>query len=331
MRSAIDVVLAPLADRAQGSPFVLLDFPDHSNVGDSAIWLGETAWLRQELGRMPAYICRQEAEWSVLERNAPEGTIFLHGGGNFGDIWPSQQLFRETVLERYKGRPVVQLPQSIHFNDPAAIERTAARIAAHGAFTLLVRDQRSLELARSRFDCSVALCPDMAFCLGPQQRSSTPIVPVLMLLRTDLERRSEAIEPTRLPSGWKVDDWLTDTPNLYKRARVKTYLGALSRLQWREVYGPAHEVSKAENLANSRLRRGVGMLSEAAFIITDRLHVHILATLLGIPHVCLDNSYGKIQGLSSAFDTLWDGARQVETLEEAMLIAKEHTAVQQWH
>ena len=30
------------------------DVPDHSNVGDSAIWLGEMTHLRQR-GRLPAY------------------------------------------------------------------------------------------------------------------------------------------------------------------------------------------------------------------------------------------------------------------------------------
>ena len=29
-----------------GEPYALVDFPDHPNVGDSAIWLGEIALLR---------------------------------------------------------------------------------------------------------------------------------------------------------------------------------------------------------------------------------------------------------------------------------------------
>jgi pyruvyl transferase EpsO len=28
-------------------------------------------------------------------------------------------------------------------------------------------------------------------------------------------------------------------------------------------------------------------------VVTDRLHGHILSVLLGIPHVLMDNSYGK--------------------------------------
>ena len=39
-------VAAELADLA-GQPIALVDFPDHANVGDSAIWLGTcSAWIR---------------------------------------------------------------------------------------------------------------------------------------------------------------------------------------------------------------------------------------------------------------------------------------------
>ena len=53
--------------------------------------------------------------------------IFIHGGGNFGDLWPEHQQFREMILQRYPDRPVIQLPQSIHFQDKANI----AKVRSH--------------------------------------------------------------------------------------------------------------------------------------------------------------------------------------------------------
>jgi exopolysaccharide biosynthesis predicted pyruvyltransferase EpsI len=41
-------------------------------------------------------------------------------------------------------------------------------------------------------------------------------------------------------------------------------------------------------------------LSRGRVVITDRLHGHILCLLLGLPHVLLDNSIGK---LSAYFET----------------------------
>jgi exopolysaccharide biosynthesis predicted pyruvyltransferase EpsI len=325
LRGLIDETLAPARAAARGRPFALLDYPDHSNVGDSAIWLGETAWMREALGAMPAYVCRQEADWQALDRLVPDGPIFLHGGGNFGDLWPQHQLFREEVLRRYPGRAVIQMPQSIHYRDDAVIERTAQSIAAHGAFTLLVRDHRSLALARERFDCTVALCPDMAFCIGPQKRPA-PQIPVLLLLRTDLERSTAALDAASLPLGWEMDDWLVDEPGLYANALKATRIDALKTLDPRQWSRPARETRYLETLAQMRFDRGITMLSRARFVVTDRLHVHILSTLLGLPHVFLDNSYGKIRGLSDAFGTRWGEVENVSTLEEAMAIAWRHLA-----
>ena len=55
-----------------------------------------------------------------------------------------------------------------------------------------------------------------------------------------------------------------------------------------------------EPLASAWVRRGVEIISSARVIVTDRLHAHVFAILLGIPHVVLDNRYGKIR---STFET----------------------------
>jgi exopolysaccharide biosynthesis predicted pyruvyltransferase EpsI len=96
-----------------------------------------------------------------------DGRIFLNGGGNFGDIWAGYRQFREGMLERHKGRPIVQLPQTIHFKDQENVDSTARAIEKHGQFTLLVRDKKSLAFAQRWFQCETRLCPDMAFCIGP--------------------------------------------------------------------------------------------------------------------------------------------------------------------
>lgn len=326
LQGLVDDALAPIVADAKANGYALLDFPDYSNVGDSAIWLGETAWLRRLVGAMPAYACRLELDDGALERLVPEGPILLNGGGNFGDIWPAHQRFRERVLERWPGRPVIHMPQSIHFLDPSAIDRTAKIIARHGRFTLLVRDHPSFELATKHFDCEVKLCPDMAFCLGAQQRPQTADSPVLMLMRTDTEKSTRSLEPGQVPADWIIDDWLVDDADLYPRTLRETRLQALASLSPARLSRASREVWFMENLARRRFERGVKLLSRARFIVTDRLHVHILSTLLGIPHVFLDNSYGKIRRFSEAFETRWTGVSNVETLDEAIAIARRATA-----
>ena len=281
----------------------LLDFPNHSNVGDSAIWMGEIAYLSRHHGVRPAFVCtKEQVKWEAMEQAVPTGPIFIHGGGNFGDIWPQHQLFREVVLKRFQGRLVVQLPQSIHFSDSAGLRRAAEVIKAHGNFVLFVRDRRSYQTACDAFSCSVHLCPDMAFCLGPLQTPVRATNEVLFLLRTDKERTRTAggLAPD-MPDNAVVADWTGREDCLYQKVRRRTTATSILRLGHRVLDKNRRRELLYRNLATSRLHRGLRLLSSARAVITDRLHAHILCMLLGLPHIALDNSYGKVSGFIEAW------------------------------
>ena len=303
LRSRLDAALTPLLD---GADIALVDYPDHSNVGDSAIWLGETAFFRDR-GLQPAYASTIGShDHDALAAALPEGTIFLHGGGNFGTLWPSHQDFRLDLLARFPGRPIVQLPQSIFFADRASVDACARAVERHGRFTLCVRDEPSLEIARRHFPCETLLAPDMAFAIGPLARRPAS-VDVLYLLRTDREKAGRPDEsPLEAAVDWLEDDTtamrmntlgsrlltLANSPNV---ARVRTY----------------------ERRAWTRLRRGAALLSRGRVVVTDRLHGHILSTLLGIPHVVLDNSYRKIGNFVDAWTGRLATLRLATDVEEA--------------
>ena len=272
----------------------LVDFPDHSNVGDSAIWLGEMAYLRKS-GRLPAYYSAiADFDDDACRAAVGGGAILIHGGGNMGTLWPKHEAFRLHLLRTHRGRPIIQMPQSIHYADPAAATEMAEAIRAHGQFTLLVRDARSLAFAEQYFDCAIRLCPDAALMLGRQQRAPAA-VPVFALLRTDHERVGGDMA---LPAGVVADDWLEEDAAQKRRLRLSLKLG---RLFTRDPM--AQRAARQRRLAEWRLQRGLAMLSTGELVVTDRLHAHILSLLLDIPHVLLDNSYGKVAG----FADQWTG------------------------
>jgi pyruvyl transferase EpsO len=297
LNDRIASVLAPYQPRA---PFALVDFPDYTNVGDSSIWLGTLAHFGHA-GLAPAYVCTQASfDPAALTAAAPDGPIFIQGGGNFGDLWPAHQTFRCDLLRRFPGRPILQLPQSIHFNDPANIAETRRAIAAHGAFTLLVRDHVSEAFANANFDCPVLLCPDMAFRLGPLARPGPPSHQVLYLLREDRESRNHPPSQAnaRLTDSL-VTDWLSE-PRAFSDARRRDINAEIAAGR----INAADDV--ARRLAAIRHTRGVHILSLGRHVVTDRLHGHILCTLLGIPHTVLDNNYGKL----SRFIETWSTGQQ---------------------
>lgn len=258
-----------------GAPYALVDFPDHPNVGDSAIWLGEIALLHAIGVSDPAYISRwDDFDEAAFRTACPTGPILIHGGGNLGDIWPHHQHFREYLIERFPDRRIVQLPQSIHFRDEAHRDRFAALVKGHPDFHLYVRDMASLDLARRHFDCPSTLAPDSAFGLGSVARPVSADCRALMLLRSDAERATRDDAPLLALADTVALDWLDE---------------------------PTVTASAPTERARERIERGLTLLARGERIVTDRLHGHILALLLGIPHVVLDNDYGKVGAYIAAW------------------------------
>jgi pyruvyl transferase EpsO len=281
-----------------GSTYALVDFPDHANVGDSAIWLGEARMLRTVTGREPEYVSTwADFDEAAFRRACPDGVLFLHGGGNLGDIWPHHQAFRESILRTIRDRPIVQLPQSIHFRHAGRIAPFAAIVADHPDFHLYVRDRQSRDFAARHLPCATDLAPDSAFALGPQSRSA-PDCDVMMLMRTDEERRPEDRSAlTDMPGAVSLD-WLNDEtlPDTTGHTKAQAYDG----------------------IATARLKRGLRLLSRGRTIVTDRLHAHILAILLDIPHVALDNDYGKISAYIDCWTGTCVGVRTASSAREAI-------------
>jgi exopolysaccharide biosynthesis predicted pyruvyltransferase EpsI len=300
LQSEIDRVLGPYLEGVEN--FALVDFPNHPNVGDSAIWLGEETYLEEKLGRAPSYVCTYDT-WGKehFEKAVPVGPILIHGGGNFGDLWPSHQEFRLRLLSEFPDRQIIQLPQTIHFSSKASLKRSADIINSHKNFLILVRDVQSLNVARKEFTAPVDLCPDMAFCLGSHISRAAITRKLLLLLRTDHERvEQERSRP--LPNFAAVEDWLTEQRGLGKwlflKALLQTFLLVFKgrmpseldvRIRWFHL------------LASNRVARGMKQVGSSAYVITDRLHTHIFCVLLNVPHSVLDNNYGKI----STFVDAW--------------------------
>lgn len=307
LQAAIKSTLLPLIPAGHLS---LIDFPNYANVGDSAIWLGQIAFLTRELQTTPSYVCSTGTfSAPALRAKAPDGPILINGGGNFGTLWPHHQKARLNAMRAFPGRPIIQLPQSIHFDGEAAIAETADAIRQHGAFTMLVRDHKSFDFARKHFDCAVHLCPDMAFYIGTTQ-PRRPKDNFLFLMRSDKEKVDGAAVSGALEGG-DVTDWLQESR---RRLRISRWMGRLKGI----MQGGNGMVSAYNALALNRYWRGVDILSRGRVVITDRLHAHIMATLLDIPNVALDNSYGKVGGFIEAWTKPYVGLRRATTIDEAL-------------
>lgn len=306
----------------------LIDFPDHPNVGDSLIWLGELRALEQ-LGVRIRYVCAEHNyDPNALRARLTDDTVILiHGGGNFGTLYARHQRLRERVLADFPGHTTVQLSQSIDFEPGEVLERMQRIVAAHRAFKILVRDERSLQFAAGHFDCPTELCPDFALMLGSQRTTREPRTDVFILARTDKEKSADWSEvlASRDRSGWLATDWLTASfaeDRLSKGARLarsaaRKALGAKAHTDlfsslWQRTY---------RTLSDMRMQRGIDLLTQGRVVLTDRLHAHVLCVLLGQPHVVLGDSQGKIRAFYQTFSHRLSPAPWADSPAEAFAAA----------
>lgn len=302
-------------------------FPNHWNTGDPAIWLGTQAALDRR-GCNVVYQCAwQDYDRELMARRIGANPILIAGGGNLGDLWPNHQMFRERILAEFPENPIVQLPQSLCFEQEKNLDRFRAVCARHPRFHILLREQKSLALAEELLDVPVSLCPDMAFGLGVLERPDVPQADVLWLLRSDKESRGALRD---LPAGFVGRDWLDlgveDADAQRSAVELNTRIQGLVNAardrsaQTTLVFSALAEAYEA--LARLRVDRGLRLLSRGRVLATDRLHGHILGLCLGIPQVVLDNSYQKI---SSTFET-WTAhsaiTRWADSIEQAMSLCQ---------
>ncbi len=271
------------------SKCAILDFPDYGNVGDSAIWLGQIQYLYKR--RSKIVYRSKDYSYSKLKKAIGNGIIFIQGGGNFGDLWESHQNLRHRLLKDFPENQIIQFPQSIFFQNTDRAKESFKIINNHKNFFMAVRDETSLRFFRQNSPHPVVLCPDMAYCLTLPISEHPSALELLGVFRGDKEKLHSPF-----PYSFPLEDWTKDTlefpvnPKLVPRYIEFTFSGKFRDPQ-----------DLLDLRALQRLKRGCTLLNKGQIIATDRLHAHILCTLMAKRHVLLDNSYGK----NFAFSSTW--------------------------
>lgn len=318
LKETIRETIGPLI-KGQKS-IALFDFPNHSNVGDSAIWLGTIDYLKENFSTIP--IVWMSDKISINENSLPlfdkSTVLIIHGGGNFGDLWKEHQDHRELIIENYPNNRIIQLPQSIHFQSASNFEKTKHVVSKHQDLYLLVRDLKSLEIAKKFLNVKAFLCPDMAFYIKNIPIHRIPVHNIVSLIRTDKESViSGGHRGYEIPSF----DWLDEPATV--AVRIDLFLAQHPSIQKNSpvIY---HAIRKLvyKQLAEERFKRGCNLLMQGKVVITDRLHAHIMCTLLGIPSVVLDNSYGKIKNILETWEVDSEKTYQTKSFDTAVALAK---------
>lgn len=278
-----------------GSNVIYLDIPLHLNVGDLLIYKGTEQFFKE---RKYNVLARRTDKGSLkyvqTVKNLPEDVIILlHGGGNFGDLYPHHQILREEVVRRFPNNRIVYMPQTVHFKEQQALKRSAEIISRHKKLTIFCRDTRSQKILSENFCKNVVLCPDMAHSLWdifPKQDKNAIKRSTLWMLRKDIEQTNIS-ELDGIPDISQFEDWGDICTNkdrsfmsmLVKAERINNTLCRYI-IPVSEIWG---------KYTDSLVARVNNYFMEHEEVVTSRMHGHILCCLLDMNTKLLDNSYGK--------------------------------------
>lgn len=278
-----------------------LDIPIHGNGGDNLIFLGVLGFLRNAKVRLSSI----SSVYNFCS-HASADVLLLHGGGNFGDIYPLHQKFRERVVLGNLNKRIIVLPQTVHFADENNLAASRKIFAQHPDLHLFVRDEKSLALAQG-FTPNLALMPDMAHQLYPLQACPSTAGKTLHQKSTLYFKRQdqEAAEGSAPLAQRESIDW-ADIGGAQGQRQIRHYQ---KHMKWLAKLGlerraQAYLARRWERIAQEMATAAVQCFSQHEHIVTDRLHGHLLAMLLDKSNTVLDNSYGK----NSSYLQCWTGA-----------------------
>lgn len=279
--------------------YCLLDLPNYYNPGDQLIWEGDVQFARRLQGNLK--YCAS-LHFFNPQMVLVGDCILLQGGGSFGDLYYKHQKFREYIVKKFPRNKIIILPSTIHFSEVKNLQKSAELFSQHLDLIICARDNKSFRILQENFlNNKCYLAPDTAFAIENIEKAHSNMHhgKVLFLCRTDKESKN-LIKRNSLDfiENLEISDW--PTQKIVKiflhllilntnRVLLKVY--KLFGSHWNkrnDVYGLIKLHSKER-----QIRSAVEFLSQYDLIITTRLHGHILACLLGVPNIVLDNSYGK--------------------------------------
>lgn len=261
--------------------FLLLDTPEHGNLGDQAIALAEKQLLREWFGEDSFFeITASQIDGfeKVLSKFTPTSQIILiHGGGFLGSLWPAEEYRFRRILAAFPAQKIVVFPQTVTFDESTDegklfLQGSIESWCAHPSLTIFCRERKSLQQIRKNFlGVEAFLVPDIVLGLEAP-KFKTEREGVLFCMRADHERDLKDSVVRELYAA--IEYALPNAPISYTDTVIN------------------HRVSPdyCQKMVFSKLEE----FSAARLIITDRLHGMIFAAITGTPCIALNNSNGKV-------------------------------------
>jgi exopolysaccharide biosynthesis predicted pyruvyltransferase EpsI len=297
------------------------------NKGDAAIWSAQQILLSilgietMEACRFMYKDCDIEKFRRKLEEHRPHSGIIMAGGGNFNDYYWEDQPSRMNMITNFKNISIRAFPQSIFMTKPDKINQTREAFTQHHDLQLAARDKPSYDWLMDNFGETEGiqsdLVPDIAFMWGNRsdfRHNTKKTHDILILARKDAEISDGDSGTIEFGEG-KID--------LGGSIGNVTY----NKVDWKftttpEIDDDGDREEGKNQRAWAKSVAGFELLGSAHFVITDRLHGHILSTVIGVPHVLMDSKLGKNLNFHNTWTRDCECTKITKSIDSAFDVAR---------
>lgn len=279
-----DSYIERLKNRDTARAIFIIGTSDRSNIGDHAIAFSEINLFSKSFPNFSIFDITgdtfRKRRNQIRNIIKTQDIICITGGGFLGDLWPDEECMVNAILEDYPDNTVIVLPQTVFFYDEAdspILREKLRNYLNHKNLFLTARDRKTYDFfARYKNPDRIGLFPDMALYLNGVNNTEFSN-DVMICLRKDKERV------------------------LTKREEMELVKQIRSR-GMNVVYGSTladgdHNGDIKLDERSRAINEKLTTFSKTRFIITDRLHGMILATLAGTPCIVFDNLSKKVSGV----------------------------------
>lgn len=279
-RPLIELVFYDLIEKYRPvRKILLLQTPEHNNLGDHAIALAEKMWLEDNY---PQYAIIEfsfddiKFRFNAIKRIvSKDDIIILPGGGNFGDLYTFEEVQRRKIIKSFTENKIIIMPQSINYSSTESgnkqLSKTKRVLDLHKDLTIVCRDEVSFNFAKTEFlKNKILLCPDIVHYMHglvsePEQRDG-----VLLSFRNDKEKVMSSSTRERIES--------------FLESRNITFVFQDTVI---------NECVYKEN-REQKIKEVLSLFAKSKLIITDRFHGVVFSVITDTPCIVFKSLDHKI-------------------------------------
>ncbi len=262
---------------------ILLDTPEHGNLGDHAIVCAERKFLEIECGIKQLYEFTYDEYSSsskaigayVNERDV----IFVPGGGFIGTLWQNEEDILLRIIDQFCNNRIIFFPQTAYFENSAygkaEEERLRRAVKNTRNLTIFARDWQSYRLLTETIEMDQQHCfyaPDIVTYMK-YEGNGVKNNKVILCLRKDKEKVFHEEHLNSIVESLKKRNF--DVVNVDTVIRGK--------------------VSK--EIRKQTVQKKLNEFASGRLVITDRLHGMLFSAIAGTPCIAVDNISQKVSGV----------------------------------